>query len=185
MADVLIIHASFDGQTTRIAQRIGVVIAAAGHRVTVRSADEAGAEVDRCDAAIVGGAIRYGRFPVALERFARLHGTPLALRPNAFFCVCLAVRDPAKGVQNAAGYIGKFVDGTGWRPRRTASFAGALPYTRYKLLMRLMMRLISRASGGDTDTSRDYEYTDWMAVERFASDFAESLQPSGQCERAA
>jgi menaquinone-dependent protoporphyrinogen oxidase len=32
--------------------------------------------------------------------------------------------------------------------------------------------------GGDTDTSRDYEYTDWGAVERFAETFAQRLRPS-------
>jgi menaquinone-dependent protoporphyrinogen oxidase len=30
------------------------------------------------------------------------------------------------------------------------------------------MRRISAKEGGDTDTSRDYEYTDWAAVDRFA-----------------
>jgi menaquinone-dependent protoporphyrinogen oxidase len=40
-----------------------------------------------------------------------------------------------------------------------------------------MMRLIAGAAGGDTDTSRDYEYTDWEAVERFAMDFAARLHP--------
>jgi menaquinone-dependent protoporphyrinogen oxidase len=31
------------------------------------------------------------------------------------------------------------------------------------------MRRIAAKEGGDTDTSRDYEYTDWPAVDRFAS----------------
>ena len=35
-----------------------------------------------------------------------------------------------------------------------------------------MMRLIVGAAGGDTDTSRDYEYTDWQAVDRFAGALA-------------
>jgi menaquinone-dependent protoporphyrinogen oxidase len=43
------------------------------------------------------------------------------------------------------------------------------------------MRFIVRMARGDTDTSRDYEYTDWSAVERFASEFAARLAP----ERAA
>ncbi|MFB6354044.1 MAG: protoporphyrinogen oxidase, partial [Halobacteriales archaeon] len=32
---------------------------------------------------------------------------------------------------------------------------------------------IAADATGDTDTSRDYEYTDWDAVERFAASFAE------------
>ena len=30
----------------------------------------------------------------------------------------------------------------------------------------------AKAATGDTDTSRDYEYTDWPEVEAFADDFA-------------
>jgi menaquinone-dependent protoporphyrinogen oxidase len=30
--------------------------------------------------------------------------------------------------------------------------------------------------GNDTDTTRDYEYTDWDAVERFADAFAQQLE---------
>jgi menaquinone-dependent protoporphyrinogen oxidase len=41
-----------------------------------------------------------------------------------------------------------------------------------------MMRMIVGAAGGDTDTSRDYEYTDWPAVDRFAQEFAARLQPA-------
>jgi menaquinone-dependent protoporphyrinogen oxidase len=37
------------------------------------------------------------------------------------------------------------------------------------------MKRIAKKVGSDTDTSRDYEYTDWDEVEGFASDFAEAL----------
>jgi menaquinone-dependent protoporphyrinogen oxidase len=33
-----------------------------------------------------------------------------------------------------------------------------------------MKRIVSKA-GGDTDTSRDYEYTDWTDVGEFAREF--------------
>jgi len=61
-----------------------------------------------------------------------------------------------------------FARTTGWQPGATASFAGALRYSLYNPLIRLLMRLIVGMAGGETDTSRDYEYTDWAAVERFA-----------------
>jgi menaquinone-dependent protoporphyrinogen oxidase len=40
------------------------------------------------------------------------------------------------------------------------------------------MRAIVGAAGATTDTSRDYEYTDWKAVDRFASRLATSLGPA-------
>jgi menaquinone-dependent protoporphyrinogen oxidase len=34
-----------------------------------------------------------------------------------------------------------------------------------------MMKRIVRKAGGDTDTSRDYEYTDWGDLRAFADEF--------------
>jgi menaquinone-dependent protoporphyrinogen oxidase len=63
---------------------------------------------------------------------------------------------------------------------RSASLAGALPYSRYGFLKRLLMRLIVWREGGDTDDSRDYDDTDWDAVECFARSFlGEIVEPAG------
>ena len=56
--------------------------------------------------------------------------------------------------------------------------AGALAYTRYNRLTRWAMKRIVTKAHGDTDTSRDYEYTDWNDVRRFAGEFAETLKAS-------
>lgn len=37
------------------------------------------------------------------------------------------------------------------------------------------MRAISRSQGGPTDTSREYEFTDWDAVDRFGQALADGL----------
>ena len=78
--------------------------------------------------------------------------------------------------------IERLVAETGWRPHRVELVAGALPYTRYNFLVRFVMRRIARKEGGDTDTSRDYEYTDWSAVERFALEFLQEVEGSGPLE---
>ncbi len=38
------------------------------------------------------------------------------------------------------------------------------------------MLFISKMVGGDTDTSRDYEYTDWNRLTGFAQRFARTLE---------
>ena len=44
-------------------------------------------------------------------------------------------------------------------------FAGALRYTQYGLIKRHFMKRISKDRvSADTDTSRDYEYTNWNDV---------------------
>ena len=42
-----------------------------------------------------------------------------------------------------------------------------------------MMRRAAKRAGGDTDVSRDYEYTDWALVEQFASEFADAITSRG------
>lgn len=179
MSRILIPFASIDGQTARIAERIGAVLARAGHAVTPMPADapELARALDEHDAVIVGGGIRYGHHARYLEAAVRDHLGAIAARPNAFFSVSLSAGGPGARPPVATGYVEEFVERTGWHPMRAASFAGALRYTKYNAFIRFMMRLIVGAAGGDTDTSRDYEYTDWQAVERFAAEFAAQLEP--------
>jgi menaquinone-dependent protoporphyrinogen oxidase len=54
--------------------------------------------------------------------------------------------------------------------------AGALPYTRYNWLKRWIMRRIVAKAGGDTDTTRDFEYTDWEDLRAFARTFGRNLR---------
>jgi menaquinone-dependent protoporphyrinogen oxidase len=49
--------------------------------------------------------------------------------------------------------------------------AGALPYTRYNWLKRWVMKRIVAKAGGDTDTTRDYEYTNWEELRAFSEEF--------------
>lgn len=179
MSRILIPFASVDGQTARIAERIGAVLARSGHAATPMPVDAPGLarSLEEHDAVIVGGGIRYGHHPRYLEAAVREHFVAIATRPNAFFSVSLSAGGPGARPPVAARYVEGFVKRTGWQPRRTASFAGALRYTKYNPFIRFMMRLIVGAAGGDTDTSRDYEYTDWQAVERFAAEFAAQLEP--------
>ena len=58
-------------------------------------------------------------------------------------------------------------DETGWRPARVLPVAGALAYSRYNFLIRFVMKRIARKAGAPTDTSRDYEFTNWPALDTF------------------
>jgi len=171
MSAILIVHSSFDGQTERIAARIGGVLERSGHHVKVCPVDAHPVVAD-FDAVIVGGAVRIGTYARALRTWARETAPALSTRPNAFFSVCLSVAGPRPNLEEAQRCVDKFKAGTGWDPHDTRIFAGALPYRRYNMALRLMLRFIVGRAGGDTDTSRDYEYTDWDAVEGFARMFA-------------
>jgi menaquinone-dependent protoporphyrinogen oxidase len=109
--------------------------------------------------------------------------------PNAFLSVTLteATAEDRKVSelrrQEAASELKKvidaFVEDTGWHPRQVLPVAGALLYRQYNFFIRFIMKRMTKKNGGPTDTSRDYEYTDWAALSRFASTFSRSLaQPT-------
>jgi hypothetical protein len=53
--------------------------------------------------------------------------------------------------------------------------AGALLYSKYNPLVRFVMKRIAKEAGAATDTSRDYEYTDWVGLDRFVVELAEAF----------
>jgi hypothetical protein len=69
----------------------------------------------------------------------------------------------------------RFFASTRWHPDLAVPVAGALQYSKYPPVLRLLMQQIARAQGGDVDTSRDHEYTDWAELDRFAERFGEKL----------
>jgi menaquinone-dependent protoporphyrinogen oxidase len=177
MSRILILFATIDGQTARVAGRVADTLRAEGHVVVTRPARAANAADDASmfDGVIVGGGIRYGKYAKYLAPTVERCVKPLDC-PTAFFSVCLSADGPGKKPMTAQGYVEEFLNETGWQPSMAESFGGALLYRQYNPFIRFMMRLIVRFAGGETDTSRDYEYTDWKAVERFARDFAVRLE---------
>jgi menaquinone-dependent protoporphyrinogen oxidase len=187
MARVLILFSSYDGQTGRIAKRIGTVLTSHGQRCTVCPAGipALGHVIAGHDAVIVGSAIRFGRHAKSLERAVRDNGAMLGVLPSAFFSVCLSLAGPRPRPDLVQDANARFFRRSGWTPRDVRDFAGALPYRSYPPWLRLVMRFIVSRAGGDTDTSRNYEYTDWSAVDAFAADFARALQRASTPARAA
>ncbi len=176
MPKVLVLYSTVDGQTGRIAARMADRVRAEGHDVTLQPAEgflpEAFAGYD---AVLVGAAIRYSRHSPVLVRLVRAAAATLARKPSAFFSVCLSAGGPGARPKTAQRYIDRFVRRTGWRPMQSASIGGALLYRRYNPFIRLLVRMFVLTAGGDTDTSRDYEYTDWQAVDRFAREFSRRI----------
>ena len=91
--------------------------------------------------------------------------------PSAFVSVSLGVLQGEKEQNDLRAIALKLCTEAGWQPALIKHVAGALPYTRYGLLKRLVMKRIAAKAGGGTDTTRDYEYTDWPDVEAFGARF--------------
>jgi menaquinone-dependent protoporphyrinogen oxidase len=174
--NILILYASLEGQTAKIAEVIADVLRNKEHQITIYSGDHLPTDfnLDSFEAAILGGSIHMGRHPRYLNKFVNHNLDWLNSNTSAFFTVCMGINSlQEKSRKEAAAYGEYFISDTGWLPALTATFAGAVKYTQYNFVTRIIMKMIARREGGSTDTSRDHEYTDWDAVTRFAEQFAE------------
>jgi len=178
MPRILLLYATTEGQTELIAERMAHTLREKGHNVDMLPADTDPARLDPAayDGVMVGASIHYGHHPAYLRQLIRRHRSALAARHCAFFSVSLSAGGPRPKPAAAQRYLDKFLRKTGWQPNMTASFAGAVKYSVYGPIKRRVMIVFVGLGGGETDTSRDYEYTDWAAVERFAGEFAQRLK---------
>lgn len=178
-APVLIAYVSHDGQTARIAHRIGEKLVASGHSVDVVDLVRSTCTPEGVRAVVLGSSLRYGRHAKRLRVWIGRHRERLGTLPGSFFSVSLvaaSTRDRDRGV--ADRLAADFLAAAGWRPDLVRCFGGALRYRQYGALFRLLMRRIAAKSGGSSDTSRNHDYTDWEAVDALAVEIAALLPPS-------
>ncbi len=166
--EILVVVHTGEGQSRRIADRIADALRDRGGAVSVVEPDVA-PEPRGFDAVVVGDSIHLGRHSQELRRYLVDNAVALAQAPLALFQVSLtsATHDEEHDAL-ARKMVADLVADTGVRPNDVALFAGRLAYTRYGWLKRRVMRAIARREGHETDTSKDYEYTDWAAVDAFA-----------------
>jgi menaquinone-dependent protoporphyrinogen oxidase len=183
MARILVIYGTAYGQTERVARRITDQLTRHGHAVCMYRGDSLPRHLplDDYDAFLVAASVLGGRHQRYIRDFARRFASRLNAAPSAFVSVSGAAQGSP---EKARRYIEEFLQQTSWRPALSASFAGAMAYRQYGLLLRWIARWVSQRQGGPTDTSRDHEFTDWQAVDRFGERFAEGLLPSPESERA-
>jgi len=180
MANLLIVYGTTEGHTRKVAERIAGHLCDGGHTAAVVCACACRSVYHgRYDGVMVCASVHRGRHQRSVARFVSENLHALGRLPSAFFSVSLSAagkeprqQDDAKRCADA------FLRETGWRPNMVRLVAGALAYTRYGTVTRLMMKWIAWREGGDTDTSRDHEYTDWDQLRRDEELFATHAVPA-------
>jgi menaquinone-dependent protoporphyrinogen oxidase len=178
MLRVPVFYATTEGHTRRIAQTIASTLREQGLDSEALDLERLQQSPDwpHIAAAIVGGSLHAGRHQRAVETFVAREAPHLSERPAAFFSVSLSVASSnAEKAAAARKIASSFVEGAGWFPQRLTCFAGKLAYTQYGFFTRWIMRRIAKAEGQPTDTSRDYDYTNWAEVRDFALAIAADL----------
>lgn len=175
MSRLLVAYATNEGHTAKIAGEIAHTLREHGHRVYLRelTAHTQPPPLMSFDGILLGSPVHTGKHASPLTRLVRDNLDWLHNVPSAFFSVSLAAASEfPKSRAEAERLLHEFLEQTQWRPNLTASIAGALRYSRYGPIKRWIMRRVAAKEGGGTDTSRDYEYTDWEQVRRFGDDFS-------------
>jgi menaquinone-dependent protoporphyrinogen oxidase len=173
----LIVYGTVEGQTRKIALYMKDVLQQAGNTVTIADASDNPPAPASYDAVLIGSSIHMHKYQSSVMHYAGHYAEVLNKMPGAFFSVCLAVASDMEEEHREAEKIANdFLEQTKWKPLITTQIAGALKYTQYDFFKRIIMKMISKREGRTTDTSQDYEYTDWDTVNRFVIEFARSAQ---------
>jgi menaquinone-dependent protoporphyrinogen oxidase len=168
---ILVIYATWHGQAREVAERFASIALANGADAEVREAGEVKHDdVSVVDGVVIVGSVHFGSHGGVLRRLARRELKSLARVRSAFISVSGASAS-LEGRDQAEHYIQRFLRATGWRPDLILPCAGAIPFTKYDPFTRALMKFASRTAGRATDTSRDYVYTNWQAVDAFTHDF--------------
>ena len=175
MSKVLILYGTTDGHTRKIAAAFAAALRAERCDVTVVDAQDVTPDVrpERFDGVVVAASVHARGYQRPVQRWVHAHSAQLNHMPTVFLSVCLGILERRPDVQREVFEIMRvFERRTGWQPTVDKPVAGALLYRQYGLIKRWIMRRIVEQGGGDTDTSRNYEYTDWEELRALARDFA-------------
>jgi menaquinone-dependent protoporphyrinogen oxidase len=178
MSGLLIVYGTKEGQTGRIAERMARI--AQEHGVETNVLDGKAApkdmDIDSCSGVIVAASVHTGHHESYIERFVQAHAGELNRVPSAFVSISMSA-SKAETLHEVEPIVEQFLQRAGWTPMRRGLFGGALMYREYNVFVRWIMKRISAREGGPTDTSKNYDLTDWSAVERFTEDFLTLLTP--------
>lgn len=176
---ILAIYGTRYGQAEAVLTRVARGLASAGHEVTIMRGDRSPGSrgVRQYGAVVVAASVIRGRYQAYIRKFVIGHRDVIQARFSAFLSVSgAAPESDAAWRTGAQRHVDDFLADTGWRPDVTRIVAGALRYRRYHFVLRLVMKRISAAHGGPTDTSRDHEFTDWDGLDRFATELGTRLR---------
>jgi menaquinone-dependent protoporphyrinogen oxidase len=178
--EVPVFFATSEGQTRRIAEHLVAVLRDRGFES--QAIDMAGPDALLVDwtsvrGAILGASLHMGKHQKAADRFVRRFAADLNRVPSAFFSVSLsAASKNQKEVDAAESLARAFPPARGWTPAKIVSVAGRLAYREYGFFVRVLIKWIAKKEGAPTDTSRDYELTNWQEVEALAREMARHIR---------
>ena len=187
MKTVLMLYATREGQTRTIAGYLAAILRTRGLAVTLMDAADLPEDFQLANysLAVLAASVHGQHHEKEIVDFVKRHRAVLEAMPSAFLSVSLseagAEDDQASpqlrhaAAADVRNLIDAFLVETAWHPTKIRAVAGALMYTKYNFLVRLVMKRIAKQAGESTDVSRDHVFTDWAALDLFADELAAAL----------
>ena len=183
MKRVAVLYATRYGHTQKIAEHVVRELNSAGFEAEAHNlADTSSVNLARFTGVVVAGSVHVGKHESELSQFVKANRALMETMPTALLSVSLSEagaeradyceKERAEAAADVARLIHEFEAETGWHPGHVQPVAGALLYSRYNLLIRFVMKRIAKHARADTDTSHDYDYTNWPSLDRFIQEFA-------------
>lgn len=171
---VLVVYATTEGHTRKIAHWVADWASIRGHETGIIDCSDIPEEVDvdAWQSYILVGSIHMEKHQSSLVHFAKEHLDRLEECPAALISSSLtAVLEDADSQATARSYIGGLIEQTGWLPLASLPVGGALKYTQYDFFKKFILKVIAQRQGYPIDTTRDFEFTDYVVIERFLLEF--------------
>jgi menaquinone-dependent protoporphyrinogen oxidase len=179
-----VFFATREGQAERVAQRVARDLRERNLHVDIIDVKDVRGSIDWCayNAAFVIASVHAGHHEKEMIAFVRHYRDELDERHAPFLSLTLSQagaelpgntlvqRETARG--DALKMITGFMKDTGWHPEHTMPVAGALMYSKYNFIVKWVMKRIAHKAGFDGPANRDYEFTNWPAVDRFVAEYA-------------
>lgn len=174
---VLIVYATSEGQTRKIAGVVASHLEEIGHEVLCRDSSQNLGHIDMnaFDAIFVAASVHEDNHQETIVNFVIARRASLEKVPSAFLSVSLsaAMKD---GMSEARNYIANFIRETNWQPADSLPVAGALRYSEYGYFRQQIVKDVIFKNDFRIDAERDYEFTDWQSVKSFAENFVQKAE---------
>lgn len=175
MAGILVVYATVEGQSARIASLIADHLTRSKHTTATFNASAPHAEetdLSSFDGLIVVAPVHAQAHHPAARRFITEHAETLTRMPSALVSVSLhAASGEAEDIEEMRQYVDILCGETKWLPRAVHYAAGALKFTEFDFFKRWMAKRLVKSLDMPLDPGKDVEFTDWPALYGFVDDF--------------
>ena len=160
--NVLIIYATIEGQTGKIANFAEELVRKAGHDVRIIDSREKVSDVDfdGIDSVILAAPVHERRHPLPFEVVLSANGEELKKRRTLMLSISLSAAFP-EGLEDAQDYLTEMKMRADFEPDEELLVAGAIRTNKYDYFASQIVRhVVLRGRDFDADAG-EHEFTDW------------------------